>query len=277
MKKKLDELYEQYSDNEITFNQKVIDSIGLSLESIFFKVGGLKAPIMIYTSSLKQTKVIVKLNVELSNTIRKFHHIVSLRYSFATKDKFKDISFFINSKIVSCDKYYEDIPDLYILTLEYLNRAPDDLIDRLGHYLDHQGSLEKRARERFVLNSNSNEKLGLNLMDNYLFMNGKGKRCYLAEISIFSAKVLVKGDPGEFKKDSNIMLLMKSEAISGLGEMIGSIGRVELINSKEGLYSVIISFNQTLIPPMYKMWVAQCIESIKVNSGLNPEVSYSLS
>lgn len=271
MNKRLDELYELYCDHELTFNQKVIDSIGLSLESICFKVGGVKVPVMIYTSSMKETRVIVKLNIKLSTIIKKHNHIVSLRYSFNTKDKFRDISFFVNSKIISCDKYYEDVPDLYILNLEYLNRAPDDLVLKLGNYLEHQGSLEKRAKERFILKSNR-DKAGLNLMDNYLFIDGKGKRCYLAEISIFSAKVLVKSTPGEFQKDSNIMLLMKSEALTGLGEMVGTIGRVELLNAKEGLYSVIISFNQTLIPPMYKMWVAQCIESI-----LNPKVSYSLS
>lgn len=266
--KKFDELFIIYQSQEITFNQRVIGSLGLRVEHIYLKVGNLKVPGIIYSTSMKSAKFIVRLDDIVSKEMTKHNNIVSLRYSFKTIDKQHEISFFVSSKVVTCDKYAIETPDLYILGLEFLNRAPDDLIDKLGHYLARIGTHQKRAESRFVLNSNSQERLGLKLMDNYLFSDGKGKKCYLTEISIFSAKVLVKASHEEFEKGQNIMLLMKSEVLKGLGEMIGEVGRVEIINKEEGLYSIIIIFDQNLIPPIYKMWVAQCIESIKVKAVL---------
>ncbi len=45
--------------------------------------------------------------------------------------------------------------------------------------------------------------------------------------------------------------------------MRGRIERCERVNREEGLYSVVVTFNQELIPPGYKMWLADCIDAIK--------------
>lgn len=262
MRKRLDKIYLEHKDHDITLNQNVIKAIGLIINHVYFKCGSLKIPCIIYSTSMTRAKIITKLEKSFFEKLENHKNIISLRFIFNKQGQ--TISFYINSKIRDYQLYDSTKNDHYYLELEFNNKSPDDLIDTLGTFIEKQASKQNRAEERFILNSGPNEVLGLKQMENYLFIDGTGKRCLLTEISIFSAKVLISGKIAEFKKGSSAMLIMKSNKMEGLGEMMGQIERVEVINGKEGIFSIIIVFNQEKIPPKYKMWVAECIETIKI-------------
>ncbi|MBI9098810.1 MAG: hypothetical protein JEY91_10060 [Spirochaetaceae bacterium] len=264
MKNKLDELYENYKDYSVTFNQNIIESLGLIAEQISFKCGGRKVPCIIYSSTMTEARLLAKLDQDFFQLLQKQRNTISLRYSFFVKDQNREISFFINSKIRNYSKYNCDNPDLYFISLEFINKSPDDLIKILGTHVTKEATNQKRAEKRIILGSDSEGKLGLNIMENYLFISGNGTPCVLTELSIFSAKVLINGVNKEFKPGVNVMLLMKAKGLKGVGEMVGSIERVDLINEAEELFSIIITFNQEMVPPTYMMWIAECIEMIKI-------------
>lgn len=264
MRKRLNKLYDEHKDHDITLNQKVIKAIGLVINHVYFKCGSLKIPCIIYSTSMTRAKVIAKLEKSFFEKLKNHKNIVSLRFIFNKQSQI--ISFYINSKVRDYQIYDTEKEDHYYLELEFNNRSPDDLIDTLGSFIEKQALKQKRAEERFLLNSGPKEVLGLKQMENFLFIAGNGKRCLLTEISIFSAKIIINGKIGDFKRGDSVMLLMKSKMMNGLGEMMGYIERVEVIDGKEGIFSIIILFDQEKIPPKYKMWVAECIETIKFRS-----------
>jgi len=264
MGKKSVDFYDKYKDYDITFNQNIIDTLGLVSDQISFKCGGIKIPCIIYSSTMTGARLIAKLEESFFEVLRKQWNTIVLRLTFNTIDQKQDISFIINSKLKNHNQYNSDKPDYYFLNVDYINKPPNILIDIIGTHILKKVSSQKRMEERIVLNSGNDEALGLKVMENFLFISGNGKKCVITEISIFSAKVLINGTIEDFIIGERVLLLMKAKGLEGVGEMIGNIDRVDLINETEGFYSVIITFNQEMVPPTYKMWIAECIEMIKV-------------
>jgi hypothetical protein len=138
---------------------------------------------------------------------------------------------------------------------------PDDLIHIIGTFFARRENVESRIHERIVLNQVLENSMGINPMESFLFIDGNGKKCILSEISIFSAKVIIHGSVEDFRK-KNCLLIMKADSIEGMGEMVGVIDRVDEISSNAQLLSVIIVFDQDAIPPLYKMWIGECLETL---------------
>lgn len=265
MKDITEEYYEKYKDEIITFNYKLIDSIGLKPDKISLKCGTSSFPCILYSSSMNEARILAKLPNSFFNLLDEFRNRVSLRFTFHSGYQ-KDISFFVVSKMRSYSKYECNESDCYFLSIDFSDKPPRDLILILGGHIDTQVAIQKRMEERIVITSDNDKSLGIKIMENFLFIAGHGKKCILAEISIKSAKILICGSDNEFEAGTHAMLLMKAKGLESMGEMVGEISRSELINEDEGLYSVIIIFNDDMVPPMYKKWISECIEILKANS-----------
>lgn len=265
MREILDALFNDHKDHDVTLSQKVINNLGIIKDQIILKCGGVQVPCIIYSTSMKKARIIAKINSELLEELKRHKNIISLRFTFFEKEQYQTISFYMSSEIVNYEKYDSDKPDLYFFNIEFKRRPPDDFVNVLGSYISEQVTKQKRSEQRCVINSNDSNTPGIKSMETFLFVSGKGKRCVLAEISLYSAKVLTSGKLDKYNEGESAMLIMKSEALKGLGEMVGKIGRVDLINQEEGLFSLIIIFDQDMIPPAYKNWVTDCIKIIKHN------------
>lgn len=265
MAKLIDEFYDNYRDQTVTFNQKVIDELGLITDKISVKCGNSSYSCILYSSSMAEARVIAHLNKEFFIQLKEQGKKVSIRYVFNIPGKRSDMSFFIKSKLTSFSEYSPDKPNLYFLNVEFLNKPPNDLIEILGSHIKQISATQKRMEQRIDLKDSNNDTTGIKMMENYLFISGNGKKCLLTEISIFSAKVVISGKESDFKPGSQAMLIMKAKGLEGVGEMMGYIERVDLINRDDNIYSLIINFDQDKIPPTYKLWIAECIELIKIN------------
>ena len=259
MKNRLTELYENHQNHDVTFNQNVIKSLGLVVESIVIKCGDIKVPCIIYSSTLVGTRIIINLSERKLNYIKRKRGSVSLYFNFKAPYTKREISFYINSKVTDFDHYNDDSKkDFYYCSLEFTGRAPDDLISILGEHIDKQINMHKRAEERFIL-KNGDKDLKQSLK-NYLFISGKAKKCILTEISLFSAKLILVGNIKNFKINDTAMLITQCSNLDGTCEMLGKIERTEVILEEEHIFSIILKFNQELIPPSYKLWIAEFLE-----------------
>lgn len=256
-------IYDEYSHHDVTFNPKVIKSLGLVVDRILLKCGDVKLPCIIFSSSLVGSRILIKLSEEHHNYIKRKKGAVSLSFTFKDQIQKKEISFFVHSKVVSLSIYNESNPELYYCIIEFTNKAPDDLFNILGRYIFKQENRHKRAEERYIIHNNHKSSVCKNLHETIFFNSGKGKRCILTEISIFSAKLILVGHETEWIKGSSVMLIIKCREMEGIGEMLGHVERVELVSQEQSLYSVIIVFNQEFIPPTYKMWVSEFMEMVK--------------
>lgn len=260
MRKSVDEIYNTHKDHDLMFNHNVVSSLGIIPERVQLKCGDIKIPCAIYSSSMVGGKVIAKLNRQFFNNLNRSSCVVAIHLIYIDKESSNEVSFFINSKITLYNKFSSEKPNIYYISIDYINKPPDDLIYMLGNHILKQIYFQKRAVKRFVLNPLITE---ANIMEQYLFKSGKGKKCLLTEVSLFSAKILISGHENEFSKNDNVLLLIKSVGVKGIGEMMGHITRVEHIDQEEGLFSIVIVFNQEMIPPVYKMWLADCIDVVK--------------
>lgn len=250
--------YDTHKNYDVILNQEIIDSLGLVPSQLSLKISKTTVPCIIYSTSMVSSRIIVELNQINYEKLRNNAEI-SLRFTFYIKHQKQTISFYINSKIISCEEYDSEKPDLYFILLEFTKTPPTVFIEILGTHIKDQLLLQKRSQKRVIIGSGNNN-MDPGLIEAFLFIAGNGKKCVLTEISLFSAKLLASGKDDDFIKGTNVLLLMKTKKLEGIGEMLGNIERVEVINKDEGLYSIIIVFDQDKIPPTYKMWVAECIE-----------------
>jgi hypothetical protein len=255
--------YSRFSDREIIFNTDVIASTGLLPVKVSIKCLSETYPCILYVSSMIGARILVEAKVFMFDFIKKANNNVSLRLFFLEHGLGKEISFFIHSKVKSHNKYQGNKPNLFFMNLEFLNKPPDDFILILGGHIENESKMERRFQERIVINDTNQLEFGIQDVDTFLFIEGKGKKCVLNEISIFSAKVLMEGLPEDYM-NKRVILLMKAQALKEMGEMVGEVTRCDTISKVENLISLIITFDQEAIPPVYKMWIGECLEAIKL-------------
>lgn len=264
MDQELDRVYEKLKDRSITFNQEVIDSLGLINEKFAFSCGNEVFPSIIYSSSMMETKIIAKLDPYFFKFLAMNRNTIVLRFLFKHPNHKTPITYLIYAKVRNHKLYECDTPNLHFISVEFIKTPPEDFIKIMSRYLIDKIKGHNRLGDRVILDVDDEERLGVKLMKNYLFIDGKRTECVLTEISIFSAKVLVNGEPESFPRGVSSLLVMRVKSMDTIGEMMGTIERVEVINKRQKLMAVIINFNQDMIPPQYKMWIAECIEVIKV-------------
>ena len=256
--------YNAFKSKEIVFNKDVIKSIGLNVNKVILKCGSTSLPCILYQSSFQNAKILLEAPPLFFQTVKKMNNVLSLRLAFINLESGKPISIFIHTKLSRYTPYNSVKPNIFVLSLEYINKPPDDFITTIGKYLEKLDCNEKRMQQRIVISEKNQTNFGLQPMETFLFTEGKGKKCILTEISIFSAKVLIHGIPHDYMK-KKVLLLMKAEALKEMGEMVGEVVRYEYLNEDKNFMSLIVVFDQETIPPKYKMWVGQCLEAIKLN------------
>ncbi|MGL1890878.1 MAG: hypothetical protein OCD02_04590 [Spirochaetaceae bacterium] len=264
MDRRLNQIYDDHKDHSITFNQSVIKELGLRPADITLKCSGMKLSCIIYSSSLSGAKILINLSIDQLNYIKRKQQKISIMFSFNDKYEHKEICFYIHSKISEITEYNQEKKDLYFFLVDFSKRVPDDFINILGSHIIKQLNLHKRAEERFILNKDLYSSSKSKNHQNFLFVSGCGKRCILTELSMFSAKVILVGCTSKILRNSSAMLIMKYKGLEGIGEMIGHIERIEVVNEDESLLSIIIKFDQEVIPPAYKMWISEYLELVNV-------------
>lgn len=246
-------IYDTHRNYDVIFNKSVISSLGLIADKVSLKCESLQVPAILFSTSMDKARVISKLTKECLLKIKDYGYKTTLRYTFYVQELGQSISFYINSKITGLDLYDSDKKELFLVSLDFTRMPPRIFIEILGEYIIKQETRHERAVERIDIPANK--------IEAFLFKDGNGKKCIITEISLFSAKILITGSRDIYKVGSVTMLIMKSKEIDGLGEMLGKIIRLEEIDSNEGIVSLIIQFDQEKVPPAYKLWVAECMQS----------------
>lgn len=251
--KSIKDVYETHKGYDVIFNKSVINSLGLIADKVSLKCDTLNIPAILFSTSMERARVIAKLSRECILKIQDNGYKTTLRYTFYVQELGQSISFYINSKITEYDIYDSNKKDLYLVSLDFTRMPPRIFIEILGEYIIKQETRHERAVERVNIPANK--------IEAFLFIDGSGKKCIITEISLFSAKILISGNKESYKEGVKTLLIMKSREMDGLGEMIGEVVRLDEIDNREDIISLIIKFDQDKVPPAYKMWVAECMNS----------------
>ncbi len=258
--------FEEYGDQEITFNRQVNQIIGLLPKHVYLKCQADTLPCILYSSSMLGAKVIANLRVDSLRILQQSSGALALRLCFAREGGAAPLAFFVSARLTAQTAYNPQTPELYFLSLEYTHRPPDDLIEILGGLLEASGNAQKRAEERIEVTPASMKHLGLESREAALAVGAVEGRCLLRDLSFSGAKVLVYGKAEDFLEKR--VLLRPAFADPRIQvSLSGRVLRWEGMANREDIGAIAILFEAPGVPMQYKLAINAALRALPRSGG----------
>ncbi len=245
--------HQLYQNIEVTFTKEVIRTTGLIPQQVFLKSLGGQWPCVINSTSLVGAKVIAGIKSGIYEKIQQGASSVSLRFCFMNPEKNEPFSFFVSAKVAGMAPYGGS-PDLILIGLTFTQRAPDDLIERLGTLLEANVNSTKRREERILITPDSLRKLGISQKETLVFIQGIPRRCILRDLSFSGAKVIMVGIAA-FLTNKEVVLRIDLEEPRNAVGLKGTIVRTEDVEGRRDLVALAIQYHEADVPMPYKMHI----------------------
>jgi len=245
--------FEQFGKTEVTFNKQVLSATGFVAKNVYLKVLDRQWPCVVFSSSMAASRVIVTVKETFMIALRRANNRLSLRWCFKLPDKPEPITFFVACMVGGFTPYDPQNQDVQLLTLEFTQRPPDDLISILGSLLDANANAQRRKEERILVTPESMKKLGLETREAILSLNGTAHRGILRDLSFGGAKVLTSAVTSKAVGSTVTLRIAKGEQ-GGELLLLGVIGRVDEVGGRKDVVVVAVEYPRD--PPMsYKLLV----------------------
>lgn len=242
--------YDFFRDKEIVFTKTNLQILGIDPRQIYIKCNGGQWPCIINSTSLMMVKVIIGTGSGAYSYLSKNKKaLASIRYCFF--DKYNEpISFFVNCE-VSNISVYQNSQELALITLNFTQRPPDDLILNLGEFIDINENFKNKRFEIIEINKETVHSISLEKEESFSFIAKIPRRCILKELSFCGAKIMLVGIP-KFLLNKEIDLRI-AFVDSGDNFLIpGVIKEAESLEIKREIAVCQIEFNENAVPMSYK-------------------------
>ncbi len=251
--------YDYYRDKEIIFTKANLKSLRIDPRQIYLKSNGGQWPCIINSSSLQQAKVIIGTASGIYTTVQKNRTApISIRYCFFDQNN-EPIQFSVNCTVYDV-KPFQNSNELAMLTLNFTQRPPDDLILRIGEFIEVNENFQNRKEERIAINENSLRLLNIPKEESYIFIAGVPRKCILKDLSFGGAKAMLVGIPKFLENkavDLRLFFMDTNEKIS----LQGIIKQSDFLPGRKDISIVHIEFIPDEIPMTYKFHINSYITS----------------
>jgi hypothetical protein len=264
--------YDLYKSIDVTFTKEVIKATGLVTQQVYLKCVGETWPCVIYSSSFEGAKIIVNARSGLYEKVQKANNYVSLRYSFKESDKIDPFMFFVSARAAGYSPYGGS-PDIAMLTMNFTQRPPDDLIEIMGRLMDANINSARRREERILLATDSMRKLHITSKETAVFIQGVPRRCILRDISFSGAKIIMAG-VAKFLLEREAALRIDFEEPRESVLVRGRIVRAEEVEGRKDLVALAILFDEQAVPMGYKLRINDFLSQVRDprgEQGSNPQ------
>lgn len=248
----LNKFYDQYNEVEVTFTKQVNQVLKLQPKHVFIKCLAETFPCIIYSTSMREAKVIANLRASSFQALRQANNAVALRFCFERSEKSDPLSFFIAAKVSGYTNYNKSSPDLYFLSMEYTHRPPDDLIEMLGELLEANSNARRRKEVRIDINPASMKSMGLESKEAIITIEGQQTRCILRDLSFSGAKVLIYGRVEALVNRPAVLYLSFADQNQPI-ILAGKVLRVDVVANREDIGTIGILFEEDKVPMNYNM------------------------
>lgn len=255
--------YERYRTISVTFTKEIIHATGLVTQQVYLKCLGEAWPCVIYSTSFEEAKVIVNTKSGLYGKLQQANNLVNLRYSFRISDKTDPMFFFVSCRVAGSTPY-QGSQDISMLTLQFTQRPPDDLIEIMGRLLDANINSSKRRDERILITPDSLRKLQISAKETVIYLQGVPRRCILRDISFSGAKIIMVG-VAKFIAEKDIVLRIDFDDPRESLMIGGKVVRLEDVEGRKELVAVAIHFNENQVPMNYKMRINDYLGQIRTD------------
>jgi len=217
--------------------------------------------------------VIVTVKNAFQIALAKANNRLALRWCFKLAEKPEPITFFVSCHAGGFTPYDPQNQEVQLLTLEFTQRPPDDLIAILGSLLDANANSQRRKTERIPVTPESMKKLGLETREAILSLNGTAHRGVLRDLSFGGAKILTSAVTATSVGSTVTLRIAKGEQ-GGELLLLGVIRRVDEVGGRKDIVVVAVEYPRD--PPMsYKLLVNSYITSQRKTSTELPARSPS--
>ncbi|MEL3913061.1 PilZ domain-containing protein [Treponema pedis] len=250
----LNRYYDLYKDIDVTFSREVILALNLDPRQAFIRCSGGQWPCIINSASMTKAKIICGKKSGFIEKLKAGTTAISLRFTFFEPEAKDTLSFFVSAKLIGISSYEAGNHELVLISLEYTQRAPDDLIEKLGILLEANINSKKRQYDRVVLNVENSRKIGLVQKETVVFVDGIPRRCILRDISFSGAKILLVG-VANFLINKDVTVRFTFEDPPAVFGIKGKSLRAEHVEGRKDLVAIAIDYYSETIPMMYKMYL----------------------
>ena len=261
---KITSLYERYKAIDVTFTKEIIQVSGLITNQVFIKCVGDFWPCVIFSTSFQGARIVANLKTGITKKIEQANNMTSLRFSFRNPDTGNPVTFFVNAKSAGTAPYGNSA-DMGMITLQFTQRPPDDLIDIMGRILDANINSAKRKEERILITADSQRRLGLHAKESVIFIQGVPRRCILRDISFSGAKVIMVGVE-KFLVNKEVALRMDFDDPRESLILKGKFIRAEPVEGRKELAALALVLDESLIPMGYKIRINDFLSQVRADT-----------
>lgn len=253
--------YDVYRDKEITFTKETLHYLRIDPRQIFIKCAGGQWPCIINSTSFQFAKIILGVGSGAIAQIKKNPNMpVQVRYCFIQEDN-TPLSFFVTGHVSQISPY-KGTNELVILTVSYTQQPPDDLIIRMGQFIDTNENFMNRRDERIIINKEIVRRLNLEKEETIIDISGVPRRCILRDISFGGCKVMCMGVPKFLMdKEASIKLNFVDPAVTF--SIPGQVRNAESLEGRKDIVIVCIAFNPNQVPMQFKVLINQFLTQNK--------------
>lgn len=245
--------YDFFRDKEIVFTKANLQLLKIDPRQIYLKCGGSQWPCIINSSSLQSAKIIIGKNSGAFTQLEKNPKLpVSLRFCFFSQDN-APIYFFVNC-LVDQIQDYTHTNELALITLNFSQRPPDDLILRIGEVLEANENFINRREDRINITKESIRSLGIEKEESIAFIENVPRRCIMKDLSFNGAKILCVGIP-KFLINKTIGLRINFVDTNDIVVVYGTIVRSDFMEGRKDITVVHIKFDSDKVPMPYKIHI----------------------
>lgn len=264
--------YDQFEHTEVTFTREVNQALLLNTKQIFLKCLGYQWPCIIYSSSMTSAKVITTLQPSLKEALAKSKNVVSLRFSFIQREKTDPLAFFVSARIAGISPYGDPAKGLSFLNLQYTQRPPDDLIERLGNLLSANLTFHRRREERIIIAPDVQKKIRLVSSGIHVVVDNVPRKGLLRDVSFGGAKILMQGVP-QFLVDRPVLVRLEFDDPAEIMNLVGKIVRYEPVEGRSDISAFAVQYDADAVPMPYKMRLSEFLRFVKQPPKKKPDAS----
>jgi len=254
----LDEMFERYKRNEITFTTEVVKAIGLVQKQLFIRYGSTRKPCSLHSASLTNAKVMARMNPLDLETITDAD-TVFVNYCFGhSKIISNTTSFLVPYKLARLNTIMKIESDRYLVALENSTRPSDDLIRILGGLIEYRVGKAKRREPRIMIDSQSAEVIGLKTTASSITIDKAKTPCVVLDLSLSGAKVLLSSEKQSVPREAVLTLPMVNP--DEVLEIPCAIIRYDT-GVEKGTVTLGVVYQKESVPPEYRARIGRQIKS----------------
>jgi len=256
--------YERYKNIDVTFSKEMIQVTGLITEQVHLKCGSDFWPCFLFATSFQGAKVVANTKSDLMAKIQQANNLINLRFCFKSLETEAPVTFFVAGRVLGSVPY-KNSREISLLSIQFTQRPPDDLIEVLGRILDANVSSSKRRDERVPVTPENQRYIKILSKETACFIQGVPRRCILREMSFSNAKIIMMG-VAKFLVNKDTALRFDFDDPRESFLVKGRFVRSENVEGKKEMIALAIQYDETSVPMGYKIRINEFLNTVRAES-----------